>query len=780
MKASLNNKFLLAALLACIYFIAVFCRLEWGGRYRGELFTSESALRLYYAEEVSEGKSLPTVDYKAQYPEGLELFSRNPVLMEYITGNLYAFLTPPMPFVDFIRLVIPLIASISIFAIYLLVKDSTGERITGLISALFYALALPAITRASGWEFLHETIALPCIFFQVYFFLKGVKSGKLHYSILCGLCIALALSSWKISQLYFLIYSCFIGGYFICSHFRKLKTWVPTAKVRSAGLQPCPTKAGLKSRTTRMVPTGSRMVPFVMDKGERRLYENYLITAFFAACAGLAVPFLRDGLFLTSMAMMIFYSLFLSLFLSRYEARLRVRKWFIFSICLILLVLFLPQSSRNTHVYDLLRYKLQFLGQKPADPTLLPFEVRALWIDPFITPSIFELMYFFIPLLLLGVVSLGLICRKLILRRGDISLVFILYNALAFLAAYLFIKRLRVFFVFFLILLIGYLISALLRNSGRWKWIGIIVLILALVLEFGKTLGFSTGLIYQPGLAALGIKERSNYFKATTLTRSQRELIDWIKENTGEEEVILAHYHISPVIRGYADRAVNLTSLFESRPLREKIGEYADALFGTEEDLWRLCQKFQSDYVVCSIDTVLDDSDNSWRYLADRQELDEASIGYRLHFSPEGLKRFSLLYENEYFRFYRVNAAEDKNMTQPLLTTHPLYFRPDLFSRVSSSAGRFKEYVENVYQVYLSGSRSLAAGQYEVARRAYETALLMAPDFPEPYAGLGAIAEAEGRGDDARRYYREYLRLKPGGSFAGEIRARLESHESLN
>ena len=50
----------------------------------------------------------------------------------------------------------------------------------------------------------------------------------------------------------------------------------------------------------------------------------------------------------------------------------------------------------------------------------------------------------------------------------------------------------------------------------------------------------------------------------------------------------------------------------------------------------------------------------------------------------------------------------------------------------------------------------------------------MAPDFAEPYTGLGAIAEKEGRGDDAVGYYREYLRLKPDGIFAGEIKRRID------
>ncbi len=755
MKATINSRIILVSLLLCIYFIAVFCRLEWGERYRGELFTSESALRFYYAKQVSEGHSLPTVDYKAQYPEGLELSSRNPVVMEYITGYLYRIISPPMPFVDFIRLIIPLLASLSIFALYLTVREATGDKFAGLIMSLFYALALPAITRGSGWEFLQETIALPAIFFQVYFFIKGVKSGKLHYNILSGLCIALALSSWKISQLYFLFFALFIGLSFLWENFAKRKAGITLPNVRSPG------------------PTVAGKAPFMPGRRESRLYESSLISVIFVAGVGLTVPFLRDGMFLTSFAMIIFYALFIAIFLRRYESKLRVRNRYIFLLVLFLLILLLPQSSRNTHVYELLRYKIQFLGQKPSDPLLLPFDVRALWIDPFISPSVFEWIYFFIPLLLLGGASLWLIFRKISRGKDNTTLVFILYNTAAFLIAYLFIRRLRVFFIYFLVLLIGYLIVSIIRRAGLYRWFGIIALILALVLEFGKTMGFSTGLIFQPGLAALGITEKNNYFSAITLTSSQKELIDWIKENTGKDEVILAHYHISPVIRAYADRAVNLTSLFESKPLRDKVQEYVAALFGTEEDLSRFCEKFQSDYVVCSIDTILDDSENSWRYLADRKELNPDSAAYKLHFFPETLKRFELLYENEYFRLYRVADSGEVISPARRFAAHPLYFRADLFARSPESTSRFKAYIENVYRVYLAGSRALAAGRYAEAGLEYNTALLLAPDFPEPYAGLGAIAQNAGRGGEALGYYREYLRLSPDGLFADEIRQRV-------
>ncbi len=727
MNKGLQNRYVVLLLLVCIYATAVFCRLEWGMRYRGEMFSSESALRLYYAGLVARGEAIPAVDYKAQYPEGLHVVSRNPVLMEYLTGSIYSVLGLKMPFVSFIRICIPLIASFSIFAVYLTVRETTGDTVAALVSTLFYAVTLPAITRASGWEFLQETVALPAIFFQVYFFLTGVRRGGWWRGICSGAFLALALASWKISQLYFLIFACFAGG------------------------------------------------AFLIGKPRPDFIRTYLTTAFFAALAGAAVPFLREGYFLVSIPMSISYALAFSFLFRRYELRFRLRERFVFVAVLLLFLLVFPQSPRLTHVYDLLLYKVLLLGKKPANPLSLPFEVRALWIDPFLSPSLFELIYFFFPLLLPGAVGAGIVLTRIVLRRADTAMIFILCNAGSFCAAYLLIRRLRVFFIYFLVLLIGYLIAAVMRRPKRIRGMGMALLLVCLCLEAGKPSGLSASLVFRPAFATLGISERSRFFQTASLSRSDRDLIEWLKENTGPDDVILAHYHISPMIRVYADRPVNLTSLFESKPLREKVRRFTEALFEGEESLYRLAVDFGADYLVYSIDTILDDSPNSWRYLTDHLRLNRDMAAYRMHFLPATLRRFSLVYENEFFRVYRVlpeNSAIPAAKEQP---GHPLYYRYDLFKRFSGSTARFREYIENVYRVYLAGSQALIAGRFTEARRDYETALLLAPDFPEPYAGLGAIAEQEGRGDDALNCYREYLRLKPEGKFAGELRRRIIS-----
>lgn len=726
-STGIQSGLLLTVLLVLVYVIAVLTRLEFGRPYRGNFFTSESALRLHYGTMISEGDSLPEVDYKAQYPEGLELSGRNPVLMEYVTGYSYRLLGIRMPFADFVRLFIPVVSSLSVLAVYLVAAGASGNRSAGLISALFFAVALPAVSRACGWEFLHEALALPFIFFHIYFFLEGIRKNKPYFGLLSGIFVALALAGWKISQLYFLLLSVFVALDFLFGKTR-------------------PPAGGIFSLT---------IIPVLLS--------------------GLLVPFLRRGLFLTSYSMAISYSVCAAALFRRFGPKGGAKSRLLFFILLIALLLIFPRSERFSHTYGLMIYKLRFLGEKPPDPTLLPFEVRALWADPLTSPSLFELIYHFFPLALLGGVSVVMISSRWLKKNTSTADLFIAYNTVLFFLAYLLVRRLRVPAAFFLTVSVAYPVTALLRSPKKYLRSGLIIILLFLGLEWARTSVHGKNDIFTGRVSGLGLREKAQYFRMRTFSDTLRDLIEWIEENTGEDEVILTHYHLSPQIRAYTGRAVNLTSLFESKPLRRKVEEFIRSLYGDEEKLYDFCRTQQADYVIYSIDSVIDDSHSSWRYLGGFPRLDENTAAYKMHFFPEKLTRFELVYENEFYRVYEVAGKGKEVMGGVPSVDHPMVYRFDLFRRFSGSTSRFKNFVEGIYSLYLKGSRRLSRGDYEEARDFYEDVLNMVPDFPEPYAGLGAVYENTGDLRSARRYYEEYLRLSPRGAFSGEIRKRIQA-----
>ncbi|MBO9575523.1 MAG: tetratricopeptide repeat protein [Sphingobium sp.] len=59
------------------------------------------------------------------------------------------------------------------------------------------------------------------------------------------------------------------------------------------------------------------------------------------------------------------------------------------------------------------------------------------------------------------------------------------------------------------------------------------------------------------------------------------------------------------------------------------------------------------------------------------------------------------------------------------------------------------------------GAAAYDTGDYDTARNAYETALLLAPGDPNLYFALGKVARAEKRPGRAIKYFDDVLRLQP-------------------
>jgi tetratricopeptide (TPR) repeat protein len=75
-------------------------------------------------------------------------------------------------------------------------------------------------------------------------------------------------------------------------------------------------------------------------------------------------------------------------------------------------------------------------------------------------------------------------------------------------------------------------------------------------------------------------------------------------------------------------------------------------------------------------------------------------------------------------------------------------------------------------EVTREGCHLLRTGRFEAARRSFELAQLKHSRSPSPLYNLGVLAEAEGKLEAARSYYREALRLGPH-AFAAEALASL-------
>ncbi len=370
------------------------------------LFWTESALQYRTAKIVAHYGSIPSLDEKLQYPEGLDIKNRLTVLMEIISGYTYRLFVPnAVPFHIFIIIFVSFVSSLTIFPLYLSLRLINKESQAGLFGVSLYALT-PAVyttVTAPGYEL--QDFALPLIFFHLYFFARALKEGnRLRYahSFLSAAFLFSALAAWHLTQFYFILFVLFVS---ICFLFAKRFD----------------------------------MKPF------------YIVTVV-SIGAGLIIPTLRAVGFLLSFSMLLSYSLVTASIIPR---RLRTQRRFLFIFLLfatIVTTVYISFVSLPEYrfVYGLVWYKIRCLGIRPTDPTLLPWETLVMWVSPFTSPSFSVVVRSVGTLCISGLLGSLMTVGMLLGRRSNRIEALFLFFAAVFFPLYLLLVRLDAFLVWFL------------------------------------------------------------------------------------------------------------------------------------------------------------------------------------------------------------------------------------------------------------------------------------------------------------------------------------------
>lgn len=689
-------------------------------------FSKESASHYRYAKMIAEGKPVPSVDYQAQYPEGLKV-TNDSILEEYIVGYLYRILPfRDLPFHRFVSYFVILFSSLSILAVYCVSRTFTERRLTSLLATFIYAVSLPSILRNVGAEFAREHFSLPFIFFHVFFFLRSidVRRGlkfRLTAAVFSGLCIFVALASWKLCRFYLLIFAVFI------------------------------------------------LLNLVLRRDVRSLRVGVLVIASFAFLAGLIVPHLRADLFLTSLPMMLFYGMALLELIDRFVRP--VRRWFPRAAILVgtfgVFYLFLPHTGRFGHVYYTTLYQILFLFRHPQDPSLLPLEARLYWVPGYTHPSLYNFLAYFSLPLLAGVYGVGRSVWDLLRRRGSAGEQLLLYLFFATLVSYLFFSRLHVFFIFFLAIFIGRTIDLTLARFKTRAFVYVAVGLVgvhqvAQVVDNWDPLRVLTTLKIRPHQEELFLENVTN----------MSDLIHWIRENTSPQSVLLSYWHISAELLPYADRTTVLHTFFEDARMRKKITEFASALYSDEEIFYNYCRQYDVDYFVYSARFFLDYSIVGTRYLADRLAVNPESFVYDAHFYPERLSRFGLRYQNDCFRVYEV--LEEGEVKDDWAVDYQPIFDPRYVVKEIDTAKKFGEEISFASYLYYSGIEAFEQGRYEAAIRLLRNSISVCPSLVDAWNLMGKIFEQERLNSKAISVYRQVLIFNSEGPSAEKVKAALE------
>lgn len=687
-------------------------------------FWTESAFQFRYAQMVAEGRPIPEMDRRAQYPEGMEVRRQLTVGMEYVYGFLFRALRRAGfqgPFHRFVLIAAGVFTSLNLLWVYGFARLLWKHRGAALFAGAVYGVSLAVMERTIG-NFLREDFALFFFFGGVYFqclLLSQSETGEglkrrrlLSLSLLSAFCLAVALASWHFSRFLYLL--------FVFSHY----------------------------------------LLFLLDPRRKTLHLPFLIATAAALAAGILVPVLREKLFSLSPAMLLSYALVAAwgvsarLGLSPSRSRL-----VLLALVILILLLFGLLNEQYSHVYLLLFYKLKYLGMKPADPGLLPYDAAVLWVEDFRSPSATDLVYLHGAFLVLSSVGAVLLLR----RRFDAGRRAFDWVALYWLAstlvAFVLVDRNAVLYLFFAAAFAGFL---LLPARRRLTALGLCA---AAAVVFGGELVKT--LHYRRPTAVKQLLKKQFEPEETGLQNTlynNRSLVQWIRDFTAPDAAFLAWMGTSPMILTYAERPILIHSKFESSALREKFKQFIHALYRDEEDLFRFCRRYRAGYFVYQASFALDNSLYSNRYLTDNLQLNKASACYRLHFRPESLERFRLVYQDSFYRVYEVveaiserprvgveeifnEAAFDRRYNAPVFDDSAT---PAVLGRINAAS-----------DLYRRAQQEMRAGRLGEAEAYLTQSVQLNPNFAFGYAALGAIYEQQGYWGLGKQLYRKALSLKP-------------------
>lgn len=659
---SVNKKINIGIFLVLIlvYCLGIFIRTESftiRGHSNSHLFTIESAQHYYHTSLVARGKKIPKIDKLLAWPEGFDT-KTDTNLEEYVVGTLYRILPlKHIPLSLFIRYFVRFWYCLTIFIVYFLLFASTKSRVSGIIGASFYALALPAIERSLGNHIQREQFALVIIFLHVYFFYKFLQSGRGRDILASSLLLFLGLVSWKLARFYYLI----LFGYI-----------------------------------------------FLVYLFSNRYYLTMQALAFFTAInfvGALTLPTnLKTDYFIFSLPILLSYSLLASWGWRKWRGK-KVESLFLFFIISAGLFFLFPKAGQYNHVWQTTLYKIRYLGIKPIDPSLLSFEARHYWTPPYSSPTLFRFLNEFSVLILLASYPVFTFLKRLFQKKITLENGFLLYALFAFFGCYLLFYKLKTFFIFFLVIFIAYLFFLTKRHLSRILVLSL--LFIGLSFQVYQTFSWQNSFLVK-GMLKVGIRPLE--FPPSGNRLAIREVLSWIKENTGPQNAFLVPLSLSPQIAAYSHRPTVLHCYFETG-IRETYREYCQALFQKEEDLAGLCKRYKVDYLVYRADQLLrTDPLMSYRYVANRMDLEKDWAAYRLHFTPKKLENFTLVYENYFYRIYRLGKKEGQ-----IKEDYPL-FNERVFKELGRGTDVFYKRVMEGYSCYFQALALLRKGKRQEAR----------------------------------------------------------------
>lgn len=571
-------------------------------RVSGELpFTMESALHFRRIRQVAETGRVTAHDPKIFYPQGIDVWETYTVLDEFPYAWAARVLPPWMPLAERVRLVQIAWFCTGVLALGAWVALWSRSRSAGLCAAAWYAVMAPAVLRSSGIELSRENGAFPFMLAFLAFDAAARRSRDAPwFAAAAGLCAALALCAWDLTQ-------------FLIALWLIREVWIV---VRRRG----------------------RSVP-------RDCWRTGAVTLGLLM-AGLAHPYLRSHAFPISPVMGALYSLFLYHCLSRYSRLPMGRRA---AAALIPLgATLLPGrilAAPYGHFAGLLWAKIRFLNIKPADPGMLTFDQRIMWVPALHSANfgIIKMLFIYtLPLTIL--LTGGMVAAQVRSERKDPVLHQLLFFFVITFLTFVFFVRFYVFAAVFMAALLGWAVVPRTRLGTVWPWITAALLAVGWT---GETVRVFAG--------------AERWGRNNVFYEESEHLTEWLETHMPDEPVC-ANFGISGSILTYAGCPIVLHPKFERADIRLRVRQYAEALYrGDERDF----RAFMSDvdclvYVHSMGSFARRRPEWQMRYFVDALETSTNAPAWNFEYRPGRLRYFERVYANRKYAVYRMLSEDDE------------------------------------------------------------------------------------------------------------------------
>jgi len=251
-------------------------------------------------------------------------------------------------------------------------------------------------------------------------------------------------------------------------------------------------------------------------------------------------------------------------------------------------------------------------------------------------------------------------------------------------------------------------------------------------------------------------------FLWVSLENTDRELVRFVATRTSVKDTILAPRDVSALLLAFSGRTIVQLPGATARDASERHVALARALYRDEAALYEMCRTENIGWVLYSVDVLLDTGRYSPRWLAGEATPGPESTAYRMHFDAASLRHFTLHYENEHYRLFKVTAQ-----AEPIfITDHPPLFQRSLFDVSGRDLDAFRERAVFLTITCGEGIAKRAAGDLEGAHRQLDWCVRNAPRYTRARMALAEVLIDSKRFKEARNVSREVVAYSPDNTQA--------------